>query len=190
MTQQSQQLRAAFLDSASRLLFLADPSTSSYFGAERVDVFSVNGQAIPQHISDALCAGCGTLSVRGWTGSFNKPGSGCRKDSSDRATKKLGALSTERSRSRICSMCHRVTKLKHHISPDLSGLPRATTIRNLNSSSGKEPEISTKTAVKINSKQRAKARKSKEGLKALLGESKHKPDSSSALDLMDFMFAS
>src|SRR5271155_4830840 len=125
MTQQSQQLRAAFLDSASRLLFLTDPSTSSYFGAERVDVFSVNGQAIPPHVSDALCVGCGSLSVQGWTASFNKPGPGCGKNS-NRITKKLGALSTEKSRSRICSMCHRVTKLKYHISPDLSDLPRAT----------------------------------------------------------------
>ena len=174
------QQRARFLTRASQHLFATSPSTSAHLSSEHI-AFSRSTQN--RMVIEQACGGCGTLAVHGVTTSTvpkkKFPGHGPK-----------NAKRTDRPRSMrtSCHTCRRVTKRTLSVAPKPKRHSlKSTTAEIVEKPVDNPPALAKQSTsdVKTNSKKRAKARKDREGLRALLD----KPQESSMrpnLSLMDF----
>jgi hypothetical protein len=177
----AQNLRDAFLDRAACFTATGSPSTSAHLMAEKLDSLGASHTAAGLKLRATCCLACGRLFVPGWTATTEQkatPPTTPVRERRGHATKKI---------THTCHSCHRNTttaiqqprKVKSDRLLPAKSAPLDTLL--------KEQIPSRSTA-----KQRAKERKSKQGLQTLLSSrSKQKSGaSSSSLDLMDFMKAS
>lgn len=173
-------LRARFLQSSSDALFLSSISTSRHLETQRTQLMLSNGTRTDS------CAACGNLLLPGWTTIF-----GLAPVKSSSAAKTRGGREESRRKIRHlrCGACCRVTKetvtyslntRKKGVIPTVKAPSDQPVVQ-----SGPElpPEKSTKT---MSSKQRAKARRDREGLQSLMNRSSQNR-STPALNLLDLM---
>ena len=177
-------IRESFLEKASRQMFAASPSTSAHIAAENI---SLNRSVKPNNNYTQTCGGCGTLAVPCWTSSTL---AGAKRG------KLAGTPSSQRkqlqpkSASRKCKICGSVTKLSHHNSQK----PKRHASEPVKPTKVESPTAEVPLSIpqrptsdsKVSSKKRARARKDREGLQALLNKNKG-ASATPALDLMDFM---
>lgn len=176
----AQALRAQFLQSSSDALFLSSPSTSRYMRAQGAQT---------EHFKDrrhANCSACGSPLLPGWTTTTSLA----------RVNLKSAAKSKSRqeeSRQKVrylkCEICHRVnkdtvtypfkTKNKGVISDEIAPAVKEAV------QPGPEP-VAGKSTKTMSSKQRAKARRDREGLQSLLNRSSQNK-ATPGLSLMDLM---
>lgn len=195
----------AYLKSASEYLAFSSPSTSAYLGSERVALMldprkdRKNVLRDRKALRDQLCTACGTLTIIGWTAAL-KRGKEDLKRSKLKVQKLSGRKTTKHSRIiHVCGSCHSEmvtimptsTKLAHALP---TRKPLVTTTASKAQTPVEvpvqQPESLSVASEKMSSKQRAKARKEKSGLQALLAKSKQSATaSSSTFNLMDFMKA-
>ena len=183
------QRRGAFLSEASQLLFASSSSTSAYLSSQRV---TLERAQQPRSNFKGACAGCGTLALPGLTVSDVK------KHSPENAKRgKPRAAShpapTRSLRRQKCNVCGRITT--SHVDKSKKAA-RSSTRQDTEIDRTKIP-LEAKQApasqqhqepksMSVNSKKRAKARKDREGLQALLNKNKQ-PSTKADLNLMDFM---
>jgi hypothetical protein len=183
----AQNLRDAFLERAACFSATSSPSTSAHLMAEKLDSLATSHTAAGVMLRATCCLACGRLFVPGWTATTEQkaiPTSPPVKRRRGHAIKKI---------THACHSCHRNTTTVIQQPRIVEGPRGVKSDRLLPAKSAplnalsKEQSPSRSTA-----KQRAKERKSKQGLQTLLSSrSKQKSGaSSSSLDLMDFMKAS
>jgi hypothetical protein len=179
-------LQAAFLESSSRYMAISSPSTSAHLMTERIALRTDSEHAAAKDLRDNVCNACGTLMVLGWNATMGHGQKPCS-NTTQRPIRKR-----QRRLIQVCRVCHRqtVTALGVKVNAVKGGQPTSSP-----STTSKHPVEApatlNKAAEKTSGKQRAKARKEKSGLQALLNKSKQTSASSSTfkLDLMDFMKA-
>ncbi len=187
----SNDLQAAFLENASKYLAISGPSTSAHLGSERIALMLDDEATSTKALRDQWCTACGSVSIVGWTTTFKlgkqdrkKPKVKCQRPSKQGSKKHDQVIS-------ICGTCHRETvatlpaKRKiAHSAPSKSQTPVKTDLSIETSATVPKPADRTSST----SKQRAKARKERIGLQALLKKSKQNT-TSSTMNLMDLMKA-
>ena len=191
-------LRAKFLKSSAKLLTATGPSTSAHLMSEHISTLLNDQDSSLGLLREEICIACGTLSLREGTTSVvrkqKKRGKravpGARKEVSLRS--RTGGDGDGGEIVLKCSVCNQKTVIALPAAPQpakvvVSGEDSAI----LTLSPGDLPERATpKSGDKMSSKKRAKARKERDGLQALLAQSKKdKVNSSSTLDLTDLMKA-
>jgi len=182
---QPRALRRRFLQESATRMFLASPSTSRHLSAEDMELRKIDpDQADPP--ASARCQACGSLLVPDWTATtklFSRP---TRKTPPQSAVTE--AASSTRRLVRRCKSCHRFTKQQTTgvIKPRGWRQPAAMGVRQSRIEESPPKEGKARSGPNVSSKKRAKARRDREGLQALLDRSKAtKP--SAALSLMDLM---
>jgi hypothetical protein len=183
----AQNLRDAFLERAACFSATSSPSTSAHLIAEKLDSLATSHTAAGLMLRATCCLACGRLFVPGWTATTKQnatPPSTPVRERRGHATKKI---------THACHSCHRNTTTVIQQLRKVEGPRKVKCDRLLPAKFApldtllKEQSSSRSTA-----KQRAKERKSMQGLQTLVSNrSKQKSGaSSSSLDLMDFMKAS
>ncbi|KAI1614890.1 hypothetical protein EDD37DRAFT_630495 [Exophiala viscosa] len=178
-----QETRIGFLQESARMLFLSSPSTSRYLSAQRNEVV-LSGTARKRVRIKGACTACGSLLVPAWT-SDTKAVTGKVKRGTD-GTSKPDELRNRVVSSR-CSTCNRITKdvVKVQLTSRKS-LTKPFALQAKQEEAVPHEELVAEQPSKVTSKRRAKARKDREGLQALLSKSaQNKP--SRGLNLMDLM---
>ena len=175
-------LQAAFLENSSRCLAISSPSTSAHLMTERIALSTDSEHAAAKGLRDNVCNACGTLMVLGWNTTIGHGHKLCS------STMQRPIQKGRRRWILVCQVCHRetVTALNAVKGGQPTSSPSTTSKHPVEA-----PATMNKGAEKTSGKQRAKARKEKSGLQALLNKSKQTSASSSTfkLDLMDFMKA-
>ena len=176
----AQALRTSFLQASGYSFFLTSPSTSRHLISERSQLVHSAG-ANPDS-----CTACGSLFLSGWTMSLRLTPTNRKSNDKAKMPKKP---TQEKKRHLRCGFCHRVTK---HVVTNPSKTKRQKVVQNEKASMPQpssdpalEPVIE-KSTKPLSSKQRAKARRDREGLQSLLN---HSTQSRSAptLNLMDLL---
>jgi hypothetical protein len=174
-------LRSAFLEDSARLLAMSSSSTTAHLMSERIQMLIPDGKLLLRKLRQSTCLACGARR--------NFEESPTVLDARlDEWTQSLTGKSA--SKSTICPRCHRITVVRTtRISEPLqtSNSAKSATRKIPDSSS----HLSHKSASvgKSNSKQRAKFRKEKTGLQALLSNHQQKTTSVTSLSLLDLMAA-
>lgn len=178
-----QDARARFLQDSARMLFLSSASTSRLLSFQSLELAHMRNSSEQKNGVNA-CTACGGLLIPGWTTKI--------KIVTSKVQRKRAALPNEgdiRTKlvSRQCSFCKRVTRE----TTDQQWKPRGR--QNKSSAAPPPPaeetvheEIGAEKASKVSSKKRAKARKEREGLQALLNKSAQSKGSP-GLSLLDMM---
>lgn len=186
----SQKARAEFLRASSRMLFSSSPSTSRHLQSQSTELpQSLRPSKTPAQQRDA-CTACGNLFIPGWTTETKIFTRGARRRQRSTSQKTLVRSTLV---SNLCLVCHRTTRevavFKTDIRKSQSKPRKAPAIASTASIEKTLPlpdESMVEQPVKTNSKKRAKARKDRDGLQALLSKSaKNKPAPS--LSFMDLM---
>jgi hypothetical protein len=175
-------LQAAFLENSSRYLAISSPSTSAHLMTERIALSMDSERAAAKGLRDNVCNACGTLRVLGWNTTMGRGHTKLCSNTTQRPMRKR-----QRRLIQVCQVCHRetVTALNAAKGNQPTSSPSTTFKHPVEA-----PATMNKAAEKTSGKQRAKARKEKNGLQALLNKSKQTSASSTfKLDLMDFMKA-
>ncbi|KAK5059889.1 hypothetical protein LTR84_009772 [Exophiala bonariae] len=176
----AQALRARFLQNSSDALFLSSTSTSRYLRAQG---------AQSEHFKDTRkisCSACGSHLLPGWTTTISLARG---KPKSAPKLKGREAKPQQKIRYLKCEVCHRVNKdtvtypLKTKTKTMFSNVVGPTVQQAAQPGLEPVPEKPTKT---LSSKQRAKARKDREGLQSLLNRSSQNK-TTQGLSLMDLM---
>ncbi|OAP57262.1 hypothetical protein AYL99_08000 [Fonsecaea erecta] len=177
---EAQAARVGYLQRSARVIFLSAPSTSRQLLRESVEL----GHRRPSHGgrgAEDTCMTCGNLMLPEWTVSTKI---------TDRKAHAPKKKSRQKVRSRRCSLCSRV--IKDIATMDSSHAREAQQLVTVPTKHGEEV-VATAPAdpvlakpVKLSSKKRARARKDREGLQALLNKSMQ-AKSTLSLDLMDLM---
>jgi len=175
-------LQAAFLENSSRYLAISSPSTSAHLMTERIALSTDGERAATKDLRDNVCNACGTLVVFGWNAAM---GHGHKLHGS---TMQRPIRKRQRRLIQVCQVCHRETVIAWNA---VKGGQPTSSPSTTSKHPVEAPATMNKGAEKTSGKQRAKARKEKSGLQALLNKSKQTSASSSTfkLDLMDFMKA-
>ena len=184
---------ALYLTRVSELLATSSPTTSAYLGSQQNEVQLRDGKSLLDGVHHQMCLTCGTLMVPGLTciSSRGKP-------IPKKGRPKTGHLGPPIHAALVqtCRVCHRKTvapvvpadiKASYHDKktyPSMSQRAALPSAANHNAASVAEP-----SSARTSGKQRAKARKDKSGLQALLNKNKASTNSTPPLDLMDFMKA-
>lgn len=172
-----------FLQDSARMLFLSSPSTSRHLSAQRIELVQSETPQRQLRVRD-VCTACGTLLVSAWTTETKSVTTRIRLPQNGNAKPKKVRHRTTTSR---CSACNRVTKDVVEVPP----IPRQRQTKPVVVDEMKEEAIPheepvTEQSSKVTSKKRAKARKDRQGLQALLSKSsQNKP--SRSLNLTDLM---
>jgi ribonuclease MRP protein subunit SNM1 len=175
-------LQAAFLENSSRYLAISSPSTSAHLMTERIALSTDGERAAAKGLRDNVCNACGTLMILGWNATMGHEHKLCS------STTQKPIRKRQRRLIQVCQVCHRETVIAWNaVKGGQPTLSHSTTSKH----PVEAPATMNKGAEKTSGKQRAKARKEKSGLQALLNKSKQTSASSSTfkLDLMDFMKA-
>ncbi|KAJ5811401.1 hypothetical protein N7474_007702 [Penicillium riverlandense] len=178
-----------FLAEAAESLSLSSPSTAAYLLARHTQILHEESKSLTSRQREHYCGACGSIRQAQWTKKAEiKP--------------KKTAVVSGGATVYQCLRCHRRTVNPHKKAAPTRAMPRAvaataspglpvTTAVGVSSSqtsqatSDSADTQATKAADNVNSKKRAKARK-QGGLQALLA-SKQRPQTSSSLDLLDFL---
>ena len=179
-TSRSENLQAAFLDESSRNLAAAAPSTSAHLMAERLALLSEDERKPANILRHNVCSACGTLTVLGWTAKTARQTGSSHRQLRGKKPRKLV---------QICLVCYRETATDLHTTPQAVKTTQAKSTVAMSSRTelGMSPAASER-GEKASSKRRAKTRKEKSGLQALLNQRKQTTTTaSSTLDLLDFM---
>ena len=177
-------LQAAFLENSSRYLAVSSPTTSAHLMTERLALNSNGERASTKALRGNVCNACGTLIILGWNAMM-----GQRQQTTSTATQKQ-IRKSRRKLIQVCRVCLRETVNALAVIPNPVKATQPRSSASMTSNQATEaPRGASKGAEKASSKQRAKARKEKSGLQALLNKSKQDSATSSTLDLMDFMKA-
>jgi ribonuclease MRP protein subunit SNM1 len=180
-------LQVAFLENSSRYLAISSPSTSAHLMTERIALSTGNERATVKGPRDNVCNACGTLMILGWNTTMRHEQKPCK------STTQIPIRKRQRRLIQVCQVCHRetATTLSVKVNAVKGGRPTPSSSSTTNKHSAEAPATVDKRAEKTSGKQRAKTRKEKGGLQALLNKSKQASASSSSLklDLMDFMKA-
>jgi len=184
--------KASFLENAAKLLAQRSPSTSAFLGTQVIETLVTAGTQLSRKLSDC-CHGCGALMVPGWTSAVAS--SRYLNQRASRPQSKA-AIAKPRASLHRCLRCNRAAK----VIKTQSSRPRRSSKKPMEpialSSRELQPilepitcasKIEEKSEAKTNSKKRAKARKDREGLQALLSQSRTNTQPNSTFDLMDFM---
>lgn len=180
-----QDVRTKFLQSSARMILLSSPSTSRYLSSQSVEL-EHSRAILPSTGRENVCAACGNLLVPGWTSSM-------RTATEKEATKPrlVSEFKIRRRKlSQKCSSCHRISKQTTELKPNPRNLRRRPAVSTHATGKAAHEELPAEDAAdkstKVSSKKRAKARKDRQGLQALLDKStQNKPRG--GLNLMDFM---
>jgi RNAse P Rpr2/Rpp21/SNM1 subunit domain len=180
----SENLHAAFLEKSSRYLSISAPSTSAHLMTERLALMSEDERKSTKDLHHTVCGACGTLAALGWTATT------ARRQQAGRSTVQHHGRTKTRKVIYVCLACHQETI---SVLPMVPQAVKTAQAKSTESASSKleSRTVSTisETTEKPSSKRRAKTRKERSGLQALLNKSKQTPASSSTFDLMDFMKA-
>jgi ribonuclease MRP protein subunit SNM1 len=180
----SENLQRSFLEKSSRYLAGFSPSTSAHLMTERLALMSENERTSTKLLRHNVCSACGTLIALGWTATT------ARRQQRPRSTTQQHGARKERKVTHVCLVCHRETVTVLPMVPPAVKTAQANSIEPMSSKLElRTPSRISETADKTSSKRRARTRKEKSGLQALLNKSKQTPASSSTLDLMDFQRA-
>jgi hypothetical protein len=180
----AQRLRDTFLEKAACFMIKDSASTSAFVMAERLDALSTSNLTISPVLKALCCLACGCLLVPGWTATQ------LRENWQSSAEKRIKKPSRQVSRKHIVRRC-RSCRRKSTMAVER---PRAPKERNVVTSHVAVPakDIAQGPGVaKSTAKQRAKDRKSNQGLQALIGSKDQQKIAAStpSFDLMDFMKA-
>jgi hypothetical protein len=180
----AQELRRMFLENAARNLFALTPATSKQLMLEHHEVgFSTSAYASPEMC--AYCSACGSILLPQWTMDITFT------TKQIKIIRKVGGEKILRSkiRSQRCRKCRRITRTRVQIphnrnksKPELVKAPQTGQEEITSLDAGPE----TETTSKQSSKKRAKGRKDREGLRALLNKSVQSRTAPS-LNLTDLM---
>lgn len=172
-------MQAAFLDESSRNLAAAAPSTSAHLMTQRLALLSEDERKPANILRHNVCSACGTLTALGWT---------ARTARKSRSTQQQFKGKKPHKMIQVCLVCDRETVTDLHMAPKAVKTAQSKSTGAMSS----RPEPGTPLAIsdtgeKASSKRRAKTRKEKSGLQALLNQRKQTTTASSTLDLLDFM---
>ena len=168
-------LRSAFLEDSARLLTTSSPSTTAHLMSERIQMLIPDGKLLLSELRRSTCIACGAP-----------------RNFEESAIVLDARLSFGKSvtTSTTCSRCHRITVVS---APRTSGpLQTSNSAKSARRKMLDSPShLSHKPASvgKSNSKQRAKLRKEKTGLQALISNHQQKETSVTSLSLLDLMVA-
>ena len=175
--------RLSFLQTSARTLFLSSPSTSRHLLTQSTELAHSQNAHFRTNPEDA-CAACGSLLLPGWSTSISL--------APERSKTRRGACSVEKHIHtkrlvRKCSTCDRITKGKVAYRPKHSKIKATTAAASQTAVEGiAVTKPASEKSNRTSSKKRAKARKDRQGLQALLDRSLQNK-SSPRLDLMDLM---
>ncbi|EXJ74815.1 uncharacterized protein A1O5_01511 [Cladophialophora psammophila CBS 110553] len=180
-----QAVRVRFLQDSARMLCLSAPSTSRQLLHESVELVH-GGSSHGDRRPGDTCTTCGSLLLPGWTASTKITDTKTKTSKKGHPQKRKPRRKVQSQR---CSLCYRVTRAVITM-----GSSHRAKKEQLNSTvSGERPEEITESAgsalgkaTKSSSKKRAKARKDREGLQALLNRSMQTQGVPN-LSLMDLM---
>jgi RNAse P Rpr2/Rpp21/SNM1 subunit domain len=175
----SENLQVVFLESSSQYLAASTPSTSAHLMTERLALLSEDEQKQKDILRHNVCSACGTATTLGWTATTARQ---------TRSTRRQVGGRKERIIVCVCLVCHRESVTTLPVAPKAVKTAQAKSMEPM--SSRMEVRTSPTISEKIenaSNKRRAKTRKEKSGLQALLNKSKQITTASSTLDLMDFM---
>ena len=181
-------LKLAFLQDAAKSTAFISPSTSSYLGSEYVQMELAIGpqnKAFPDHQRQTFCTACGNVFTPGWNCTIARGDRGVAPDKVKKVQRRTIVYS--------CQACYHRTPFCLHPSkrPDKNMrekyLPRSKQL-DLDVT-GHMSSDSTTLPPKTSSKRRAKARKERAGLQALLKKSENERRTSPQLSLMDLMMS-
>lgn len=171
-------VRQRFLHSAAQRLCRTSPSTSAYLSTQGLSTNQLGSTKDSQQ--SIFCGTCGSLNTKAWN---IKPATSetCGKEATTRPT---NARPVKRVALRRCHVCGRLSKAAFDHTP---GPVKAEKLSGSKPPRDSSPiPSSTVQQAKLSSKKRAKVRKDREGLQALLNKTKS-AHSSSRMTLMDFM---
>ena len=182
---ENEKLRRSFLESSSQYLAVSSPSTSAHLMTERLALTIDDERTATKVLRNKACNACGTLVILGWNAITT------------RSPQKISATTRKRARRgrralvQACKVCHRETITALHIEAGAANAAQPKRKVSISATQAIETPLNgNKKAEKTSSKQRAKTRRDKSGLQALLTKSKQQtPASFATLDLMDFMKA-
>ncbi|EHY54055.1 hypothetical protein HRR83_004703 [Exophiala dermatitidis] len=183
----AQELRTKFLHNSARMILLSSPSTSRYLAHQSVELDYAQSTKSSSS-AETVCAACGNLLLPGWTASTRIV------TRTTATTSKTTSRSNNRKKilSRRCATCQRISKQVADISVDARRRRRTPAAsvsehRHMDVVPAESPaESAPEKTTKTSSKKRAKARKDREGLQALLNKSAQNKTGPS-LNLMDLM---
>lgn len=180
----AQRLRDAFLENAACFMINESPSTSAFVMAERLDTLFASNLAVSPGLKATCCSACGCLFVPGWTATQARES---RPSCTEKRIEKPGRRVSRQNIVHQCRLCHRESIMKTEKPRELKGRNVVTLNVPVAAKSPSEGPVSAKSTAK----QRAKDRKSNQGLQALMSsKSKQKTAASTpSFDLMDFMKA-
>jgi hypothetical protein len=168
--------RDKFLQGAAQMMRIHSPSISAFLSAQRQ-----SAREIPD---ECFCLTCGAVNIKAWqikTRQTRPVQQHCK-------SKEKGSRLETRFAIRRCNVCGRVSKQLLDHPPKIAKPLKVEILHALQERKCEKvpSEPSTVSQSKLNSKKRAKARKDREGLQALLDRSRSE-QSSSRLTLTDLM---
>lgn len=180
----AQALRETFLERAACFASTSSPSTSAFLLAENLALLADSHTAIKPALRSTCCLACGGLLVPGWTSSLEREKTTSGLHSAVYSGKR-GRLLSRKHILHTCHSCHRRTVITVKKPTKLKGGSRVAFNKSIADKSPSEGPSFTKS----NAKQRARERKSHQGLQALISsKAKLKTAASTpSFDLMDFM---
>jgi hypothetical protein len=167
--------RNKFLRGAAQTMCASSPSTSAFLAAQRQST-----REIPEK---EFCLICGAVNMKTWQIKSRKT----RRAQKNKNSKEKRSRHDARFATRSCNTCGRVSKQSLEHQPRLTKQTRVDSLQKLPERRVERvpSESTTVSQTKLSSKKRAKARKDREGLQALLNRSKS--EHSSRLTLTDLM---
>ncbi|KAL2416669.1 hypothetical protein ABEF95_015052 [Exophiala dermatitidis] len=184
----AQELRTKFLHNSARMILLSSPSTSRYLAHQSVELDYAQSTKSSSS-AENVCAACGNLLLPGWTASTRIV---TRITASRSKTTPRSNNDRKKILSRKCITCQRVSKQVADISVGArrrrpTSAASVSDRRHMDVVPAESPaESAPEKTTKTSSKKRAKARKDREGLQALLNKSAQNKTGPS-LNLMDLM---
>ena len=182
---ENEKLRKAFLENSSQYLAVSSPSTSAHLMTERLALTIDDERTSAKTLRNKACNACGTLMILGWNAITR------RSPQKTSATSRKRARRDRRDFLQACKVCHRETVAALHVEAGATKTAQPKRKVSISTTQAFETRLNgSKSAEKTSSKQRAKTRRDKGGLQALLNKSKQQtPASFSTLDWMDLMKA-
>lgn len=177
-------VRVRFMEKAAHLSYTRSPSTSAHLLVEKQALMRSSPTSMRSQSVQA-CQRCGTIALSVW-----KPQRAVAKSTKKSSRRKSPAKHMIKTVVRRCDACGRVAKLS--IDPKAQ-LPRSLKVRDsLSVLAGSEfhsfpsSNFQPREEPRLSSKKRAKARKDREGLQAMLHKQKPKL-AAGQMTFMDFM---
>ncbi|KEF53997.1 uncharacterized protein A1O9_09792 [Exophiala aquamarina CBS 119918] len=176
----AQAARSRFLQASGHALCLSSPSTSRHLMTESSQLTHW-AEASPDS-----CTACGSLFLPGWTMSFGLASTNQKSESKAKSPEKQAQEKTRRLK---CGVCHRVTKatMSYPIKTRRQNIIQSGKSPKAQLVAGPEPGlVNGKSSKPLSSKQRAKARRDRDGLQSSLNRNAQNR-MAPALNLMDLM---